>query len=171
MDQKILLAYATKYGSTAEIVEKIGAVLRQAGLQTDVLPAGKVNDLASYKAVILGSAVYMGAWRKEAVNFLKTHEQALAGRAVWIFSSGPSGEGDPVKLTNGWRFPTALQPIADRIQPREIVLFHGNLDAKKLNFFEKWILNNVKAQTGDFRDWDAITAWASSIAKALLEAN
>jgi len=171
MDQKILIAYATKYGATAEIAKKIGEVLSQAGLQTDVLPAKRVNDLNSYKAVILGSAVYMGFWRKEAVQFLKTHEQVLAKQPVWLFSSGPSGQGDPEKLLNGWRFPPAQQPIADRIHPRDIVVFHGNLDINKLNFFEKWILNKVKAQAGDFRDWDAITAWATSIANALLEAS
>jgi menaquinone-dependent protoporphyrinogen oxidase len=59
MDIRVLVAYATKYGATAEIAEKMGQVLRQAGLQTDVLPADRVGDLAPYRAVVLGSAVYM----------------------------------------------------------------------------------------------------------------
>jgi menaquinone-dependent protoporphyrinogen IX oxidase len=37
MNTQVLVAYATKYGATAEIAEKIGQVLRQAGLRTDVL--------------------------------------------------------------------------------------------------------------------------------------
>jgi menaquinone-dependent protoporphyrinogen oxidase len=169
MDKQVLVAYATKYGATAEIAEKIGQVLRQEGLTTDVLPADRVNGLASYWAVVLGSAVYIGRWRKEAVKFLENNEAALAGRPVWLFSSGPTGEGDPVELLNGWRLPGKLQPIADRIETRDIAVFHGAVDVKKLNFIQKWMLRNVKAPVGDFRDWDAITSWATSIADELKE--
>jgi len=169
MDIQVLVAYATKYGATAEIAGKIGQVLRQAGLHADVFPANRVNDLSPYQAVVLGSAVYMGQWRKEAVKFLKANEKALAERPVWLFSSGPTGEGEPVELMEGWRFPKALQPIADRIRPRDIAVFHGDVNVKKLNFIEKWIIKNVKAPLGDFRDWEAITSWATAIADALKE--
>jgi menaquinone-dependent protoporphyrinogen oxidase len=84
-----------------------------------------------------------------------------------LFSSGPGGEGDPVKLTEGWRFPNGLQPVADRIHPRDITLFHGVIDPEKMNFLEKWMLKNVESPIGDFRDWDAITAWAAAIAATL----
>jgi menaquinone-dependent protoporphyrinogen oxidase len=169
MDKQVLVAYATKHGGTAEIAERIGEVLRQAGLRADVVPANRVSDLASYHAVVLGSGVYIGRWRKEAARFLKTNEQLLAERPIWLFSSGPTDEGDPVELTEGWRLPKALQPIADRIQPRDIAVFHGVLDEKKLGAVEKWMIKNVKAPQGDFRDWEAITAWATSIADALKE--
>ena len=79
----------------------------------------------------MGSAVYIGKWRKEAVKFLQANEKMLAERQVWLFSSGPTGEGDPVELTKGWRFPKALQPIADRIRPRDIAVFHGDVNMKK----------------------------------------
>jgi menaquinone-dependent protoporphyrinogen oxidase len=167
MDVPVLVAYATKYGATAEIADKIGQVLRVAGLPADVLPVKQVKDLAPYKAVVLGSAVYIGQWRKEAAAFLKANEQALAERPVWLFSSGPTGQGDPVQLAQGWRFPNALQPIADRIHARDIAVFHGALDPKKANPIEKWVVKNVKAPFGDFRDWAAISAWAAAIADAL----
>jgi len=171
MDIQVLVAYATKYGATAEIAEKIGQVLRQAGLRTDVLPADRVSDLTPYKAVVLGSAVYIGKWRKEVVKFLQANETALAEKLVWLFSSGPTGEGDAVELGKGWRFPKSLQPIADRIAPRDIAVFHGNVDMKKLNFIEKWMIKNVKAPVGDFRDWEAIASWATDIAAVLKEAD
>jgi menaquinone-dependent protoporphyrinogen oxidase len=164
---KVLVAYASKRGATAEIAEKIGQVLAQAGLAVDVQSADRVNDLTPYKAVVLGSAVYIGRWRKEAVKFLEANQAALAERAVWLFSSGPTGEGDAVELTQGWRFPKGQQPIADRIQPRDVVVFHGAIDKQDLNFIERFMIKNVKAPIGDFRDWDAITAWATSIADAL----
>ena len=70
--------YATKYGATAEIAEKIGQVLCQAGFHSDVLPMDRVSNLSSYKAVVLGSAVYMDRWRKEATKFLKANEKVLS---------------------------------------------------------------------------------------------
>ena len=169
MCNQILVAYATKYGGTAEIAEKIGQVLRQAGLRTDVLPANRVGNLTSYKVVVLGSAVYIGKWHKDAVNFLQSNEKTLIERQVWLFSSGPTGQGDAVELLKGWRFPEAQQPIADRIQPCGIAVFHGNVNMKKLNFIEKWMLKNVQASLGDFRDWEAITSWATAIANELTE--
>ncbi len=170
MSAQVLVAYASKYDATAEIAEKIGEVLRQAGLRADVLLAEHVRDLTPYQAVVLGSAVYVGQWRKEAATFLEAHEKELVGRPVWLFSSGPTGEGDPVQLLKGWRFPDALKPIADRIKPRDIAVFHGNLDMKKLNLAEKLIVKGLKAPLGDFRDWEAITAWAMAIAAALKDA-
>ncbi len=126
-------------------------------------------DVGAYGAVVLGSAVYIGQWRKLAAKFLQTNEEALTGKPVWLFSSGPTGEGDPVELAQGWRFPGKLQPIADNIGARDIALFHGSADASKMNFLEKWMLKNVKAPAGDYRDWDAIIAWSEAIAEVLRE--
>jgi menaquinone-dependent protoporphyrinogen oxidase len=167
MGKNVLVAYGTKYGATAEIAEKIGEVLRGAGLEADVVVASRAGDAHQYSAVVLGSGVYIGSWRKDATAFLKANESRLRGMPVWLFSSGPTGEGDPVALLKGWRFPQGLQPIADNIKPRDIAVFGGVLDAKKLNPIEKFMLKQMKAAMGDFRDWDAITAWAGGIGEAL----
>ena len=100
---------------------------------------------------------------------MKVNENVLAEQLVWLFSSGLTGEGNPVELTKGWRFPKALQPIANRIRPRDIAVFHGAINMKKLNLIEKWMINNVKAPPGDFRDWDSVTSWARAIANVLKE--
>lgn len=167
MDTQILVTYATKHGATAEIAEKIGQVLKEAGLSVDVNSVDKVGDLDAYRAVVLGSAVYAGMWRNEAVDFLEANQNKLAEREVWLFSSGPTGEGDPVELMKGWSFPEAQRPIADRIGPRDIAFFHGEIDMDDLNLAEKLIVKGVKAPTGDYRDWEAITAWAAAIGDAL----
>jgi menaquinone-dependent protoporphyrinogen oxidase len=169
MNTKVLVAYASKYGATKEIAEKIGLVLKDAGFAADVLPADKVNDIGPYKAVILGSAVYIGGWRKQAARFLKANEKALAGKMVWLFSSGPTGQGDPIELVKGWRFPKALQHIADRVEPKDIVLFQGAAFPEKLSAINRWMMKKVKAPLGDFRDWNAITVWAGTIAAKLKE--
>jgi len=169
MNTKVLVAYASKYGATKEIADKIGQVLKDAGFAVDVLPTDKVAVVGSYQAVVLGSAVYIGNWRKTAANFLKTNEKALAGRPLWLFSSGPTGKGDPVELVKGWRFPKALQHIADRVKPRDIVLFQGAAFPEKLSAISRWMMRKVKAPLGDFRDWNAITVWAATIADKLKE--
>lgn len=168
METKTLVTYATQYGATKEIAEKIGDGLRQAGLQTDVLPVDSVRDLTAYQAVILGSGVYIGQWNKKASAFLQANEKSLAERKVWLFSSGPTGEGDPNVLLKGWRLPSGLKPVADRIQPCGITVFHGYINPGKLNFLQKWVIKNmVKAPFGDFRDWDAIAAWTRTVSSEL----
>jgi menaquinone-dependent protoporphyrinogen oxidase len=169
MSQQVLVTFATKHGATAEIAEKIGEVIEGAGLPTDVKPVQDVKDLTPYSAVILGSAVYMGRWRKEAAKFLEKHEGALAERDVWLFSSGPTDEGDVEELMDGWTFPEGQKPIAERIKPHEIVVFHGELELDKLAFWEKMIIKNIKVPTGDFRDWGMITDWARGVADTLKE--
>ena len=164
METRVLVAYASKHGMTAEIAGKIGDTLRQSGLQVDVLPVKNVKDLAQYKAVVLGSAVYIAMWRKEFVKFLQENEKLLSGLPVWIFSSGPMGEGDPAELLHGWRLPEAQRSLIESIKPRDVALFHGAINIKKMNIFEKWVLKSVKAPTGDFRDWNAINKWAAGIA-------
>jgi menaquinone-dependent protoporphyrinogen oxidase len=167
MPVSVLVAYASKYGATQEIAEKIGQTLQSVGLEVAITSADQVADPEGYDAVILGSAVYAGMWRKQAIQFLEENENSLSSKPTWFFSSGPTDEGDPVELLKGWRFPEAQQPIADRIQPRDITVFHGSLDPSRLNFAERMIIKGIKAPTGDFRDWEIVQTWAQSIAREL----
>jgi menaquinone-dependent protoporphyrinogen oxidase len=170
MNEQILVVYASKYGATREIAEKIGHVLEEGGFEVDVLPVTEVRDLTPYQAVILGSAVYVGKWMPAACEFLIEQERGLAQRPVWLFSSGPTGEGDPVDLLEGWRLPADQKAVIDRIHPRDIAVFHGNIDAHRVNFIEKTAVKALKKPFGDFRDWKAVTSWAGLIAEALKEA-
>lgn len=167
---RILVAYASKHQATAEIAETIGETLRQSNrFAVEVQPAEAVKDISGYEAVVLGSAVYAGQWQPAAADFLKEHELELAKRPVWLFSSGPTGEGDPQELMKGWNFPEALEPVLQQVKPREIAVFHGKLDPAQLSFFEKTIVKMVHAPMGDFREWDAIRQWAKGIAESLGE--
>jgi menaquinone-dependent protoporphyrinogen oxidase len=167
MKAKVLIAYASHCGATADIADAIGGVLNESGIAVVVMPVDQVNDIDDYGAVVLGSAVYMGHWRKEAVTFLERNEAKLSTKPTWLFSSGPTGKGDPVELMNGWRFPEGQKPVADRIRPRDVAFFHGLLDMKRLNFAERLIIKGIKAPLGDYRDWEMIHAWAKSIAEGL----
>ena len=167
MAKMVLVAFASKYGSTEQIAEKIALRLRKAGLEADVRDVDTLEDISGYSAAVVGSGVYAGQWLKPAAEFLRTRADELAEMPVWLFSDGPTGEGDPVALMKGWKFPETLQPAADRIGPKDIILFHGELEMDKLRFAEKMIVRALKAPTGDFRDWDTIHEWADGIAKEL----
>lgn len=167
MSIQVLVAYASRHGATAEIAKKIGEVLSEAGFSTTVLPANQAHDLSPYQAVVLGSAVYMGQWLKEAADFLRNNQDELAKRMVWLFSSGPTGPAPVRQLLKKWRFPRSLWSVAERIQPRDIVVFHGMLDMNKLSVQEKMVISGIRVHLGDFRDWDLIAVWAEGIADAL----
>ncbi|MEW5958233.1 MAG: flavodoxin domain-containing protein [Chloroflexota bacterium] len=160
---KLLVAYASKYGSTAEIANIIGKELRKRNYEVEVKPAEAVDSLDGYDGFVIGSGLYAGGWIKSAADFLRANQDRLAAHPVWLFSSGPTGEGDPNAILDGWTFPDDLESVREAIQPRDVILFHGNIDPNKLNFAERMIIKSVKATVGDFRDWLVIRGWARSI--------
>ena len=167
MSKKVLVVYASKYGATEQIAERIGLRLKKAGLDVDIRPVKAVKDPSAYGALLLGSGVYAGFWLKPAADFLKEQEAALSKMPVWLFSSGPTGEGDPSEMMNGYTLPDNLKEVAERINPKGVAFFHGVIDMDKLKFAEKLVIRALKAPLGDFRDWDMIHAWADGVASAL----
>lgn len=161
----LLVVYASKHGATAEIAERLGARLRHTRIRVDVVPASDDPDPAPYDAVVVGSAVYVGRWRRDAARYLRRHERALAERPTWLFSSGPTGEGDPAELLGGWTFPRDLETAKERIGPRGNALFHGVLDADGLGPVERWMISAVGAPRGDFREEGEIDRFASGVAR------
>jgi len=150
----VLVAYATKMGSTKEIADRIGATIAAAGLDVTVLPAREVRDVG-YDAVVLGSALYARRWRPEAVRFLKRHRAALAGRPLWLFHSGPCG---PDAAT-----PQPTPAKVRRLTGVEAVSFGGRLEAATAQgFLARKMATGPTA--GDFRDWNQIQTWATGIA-------
>jgi menaquinone-dependent protoporphyrinogen oxidase len=166
-EKYVLIAYASKYGSTAQIAENIALRLKKAGLMPVVRDVKEINSFAGYTAVVAGSAVYAGSWLKEAADFLEKFQEDLTRLPVWLFSAGPTGKGDPVEQMKGWRFPESLNPLVDTILPRDIAFFHGVLDMSRLRLAEKLIVYALKAPAGDFRDWEMINRWADQIAHSL----
>jgi menaquinone-dependent protoporphyrinogen oxidase len=164
---KVLVAYSSKYGATKEIAEKIGEVLEKESVSVEVLPLKKVKKLDDYQAAVIGSAVYIGQWYKPTTKFLQKNQNTLAAMPVWLFSTGPSGEGDPVELLQGWKYPVILQSVIDNIKPRDVAVFGGYLNEEKIGRMEKWVVKRVGGSFGDFRDWEMITAWAEKAGKAL----
>jgi menaquinone-dependent protoporphyrinogen oxidase len=165
--KNVLVAYASKYGASAEIATKIQETLLSKGIQTQVVDVATYQLNEKFDAVVIGSAVYAGNWLPHAAAFLINNTEKLREKPVWIFSSGPTGEGNAVEQMKGWLYPAGLKSAIEEIAPKDIKLFHGDLNMKKLNFFEKLIIKLMKAPQGDFRNWQEIEQWALSIAEEL----
>jgi len=157
----VLVAAASKYGATSEIADRIGAALAEHGVDAEVRGLEEVVDLGRYDAFVLGSAVYLGKWRKTARTFVDGHAGELAQRPTWLFSSGPTVDppraADPLDSVQG-------EALAATINAREHRLFAGKLDKSKLNLAEKAAIRVARASDGDHRDWPAIDEWAAAIA-------
>jgi menaquinone-dependent protoporphyrinogen oxidase len=160
---RILVAYASKHGATAEIAEAVADELRKADHEVDCSSAGDVGDVRTYDAVVVGSAVYMKRWRPEARHLLKRNSKALAERPLWIFSSGPCGE----KPDSSWSEPPGIIKQADRLDVRAHTVFGGRLPVEPRNFMERAMVQNCPPEHRDLRDWDEIRAWARDIGNAL----
>ena len=159
---KTLVTVASKHGATGEMGEAIADVLRDAGLAVQTRPPDDVASLDDFDAVILGSAVYAGRWVDSARRFAQRHHAELLTRPVWLFSSGPIGE--PLAPTE--ESADAVR-IATDLSARGHRTFAGRIDPEGLSWVERTITRMVKAPDGDFRDWEAVRAWAEEIAASL----
>ena len=160
---QVLVAYASKHGSTAEIAQAIADELQTAHLEADVQHVADIDRLAAYDAVVLGSAVYVGRWLPEAVAFVEAHGATLADRPVWFFSSGPIGEPEPMPRGD----PEGITEMSKKVGVREHRVLAGRIDRADLSLGEKMIVRVVRAPEGDFRDWPAVGAYAHQIAAEL----
>ncbi|KOU36251.1 flavodoxin domain-containing protein [Streptomyces sp. WM6378] len=164
MTCKVLVAYATKNWSTAEIARTITQVLHEEGRNPEMLLVTDVVDVQAYDAVVIGSPLYEGRWLKDAQRFLKDQGEALRKQPVWLFSSGPLDDS-----ANGGGVP----PVPDvhhaliRINARGHVTFGGCLRDDTKGWVAQELVSSRKR--GDFRDFKQISTWAQDIATALTE--
>lgn len=163
--RRVLVAYGSKHGATAEIAAAIGQVLRERGFVVDLAPASKAPQPGSFDAVVIGSAVYAGMWRGDVVDYLRRHRAALGARPLWLFSSGPvDHSADEGVLA----IPPAIAKLSPELRPRDHIWFGGRFLGTEDGLIESFMALNRDVR-GDFRDFERVRAWAASIAAALSE--
>jgi menaquinone-dependent protoporphyrinogen oxidase len=172
----VLVAYATRHGTTRGIAERIAATLCAAGHQAEARPVTSAGDLSAYDAFVVGSAAYMFHWLKEATQFVRRNRAVLAARPTWLFSSGPLGEGALDEEGRDKRVTSLAKEIPElreAVAARDHANFFGAWDRswKPVGMAERFILAMPAARAafpdGDFRDWPEIEAWAAGIARDL----
>jgi menaquinone-dependent protoporphyrinogen oxidase len=174
---KVLVAFGTKYGSTARVAEEIASALRQKGYQADVLDlrSGEDGDPGTYDLVIVGSSIIGGAWSPAAEEFLDRHRDALSTRRVALFACCGDVMFDPDHLeAHRQRYLVNVAARAGIASPCGLGLFGGVLDFGRYGFLLKPFLNGRRqnlerrgvdlSKPYDLRDWETIREWAGSLA-------
>jgi menaquinone-dependent protoporphyrinogen oxidase len=171
---KVLVAYASKYGATEGIAQRIVETLRQRGLEADVRSCKDVDKASGYDAYVVGSATYEFNWRRSARKFVERNAEVLAAKPTWLFASGPVGTETVDKEGNDvlkGAEPKQFTEYEDLVHPRGKQVFRGAYHHDKIRGADRiitWMpaIRDIMPE-GDFRDWDAIDAWATAIAGEL----
>lgn len=160
----VLVAYATKYGSTKGVAERVAETLKAAGLGVELQPIEQAHDVTGFDAFVIGSAVYAFHWLKPAVRFVEQNQGRLAACPVWLFSVGPLGPktGPPPKAAH------EVEHISGIVGARGHAIFYGALDVSMLRGADRLSGQFMKSFNGDWRDWQEIEAWAAKIAQDLV---
>lgn len=171
---KVLVAYASKYGATEGIAQRVGETLRQKGLDVDVTNCEDLREASGYDAYVVGSATYEFNWRKAARKFVEDNAEVLAAKPTWLFASGPVGtekvDKDGNDVLKGAE-PKQFAKYEDLVHPRGTQVFWGAYDHDKIRGADRlvvWLpgIRDLMVE-GDYREWDVIDAWATGIAKDL----
>ena len=160
---RVVIVVESKHGSTRAIAEVVGDEIRKAGLEASIVDADATDiALDGYDAAVIGSAVYVGRWMKNARVFLEANRETLRNMPLWMFSSGPLKEGSerPDDLAE-------VRAFAADVLARDSRIFAGSLDKADLSLAERAAVKIVHAPYGDSREWGEIRSWAATIAAAL----
>jgi menaquinone-dependent protoporphyrinogen oxidase len=153
---RVLVAYASKHGSTKEVAEALGSALQGPNAEVSVVPAAEVHDLDEYRAVVLGGSLYVGRWNRDAVRFLERHREALLNVPLAVFALGPKTLAEADVAASRAQLQSALSKLPE-LEPVAVAIFGGRVDPAKLRF------PLTRMAASDARDWDEIAAWAKEV--------
>jgi menaquinone-dependent protoporphyrinogen oxidase len=188
---KILVAYATMAGSTADVAQAVGEEISKNGFQVDVLPISDIKDIDTYDGVVVGAPMIMG-WHRDAIRFLRKYRDsfqhiplAVFAMAMSLTQTGETRVGNvPVYVDNKLpkpprnegslnfreRYATLsnyLHPILKAVHPAKpasIGVFGGRLEYGRLKWWAVlFVMLIIQAPAGDRRNWQAMQEWSAGI--------
>ena len=163
MERKVLVAYATKAGSTRELALAVAEELRRRGLMADAEPVGAARALDEYGAVIVCAALYVGRLHKDARRFLADRRETLAKLPVALFVPGPVHTVEKEFVDARRQLDKELSNFP-WFKPIAIHVVGGLFDPAKLGFPFRYIPAMKKMPASDARNWEAVRAQAGELA-------
>jgi menaquinone-dependent protoporphyrinogen oxidase len=165
MNNRILVTYATAMGSTVDVAAEIGKTLLDQGFSVDVKPIRESPHINGYQAVLIGSAVQHGNWLPEAVDFVKTNQQALNHVSTALFCVHIQNLGDDeTSRQNRLAYLDAVRPL---LQPVAEGFFAGKFDRRGAALLlPGWLARFVPPI--DLRNWKMMRTWAENISPLLV---
>jgi menaquinone-dependent protoporphyrinogen oxidase len=164
---RVLVGYASRFGSTREIAVRIGAVIRSNGSDVDVRSTDEIESFDPYDAVVFGSGVYDGSWTPDATDLVRRHAAALARKPVWLFSVGSFGDRHPIIGRLMRKEPKEISEFERSTHPRDYRVFAGVIDLDHWPAWGRLLFMALGGHQGDNRQWPDIDAWAGGIAQTL----
>ena len=161
MNQRILVAYASKAGSTGEVAGTIGQALAVDGATVDVYPIEAVPNIQDYQAVIVGSAIRQGRWLPAATHFVETHQPYLSHIPTAYFTCCMTLHEETEQ--NRRKALGFMDPVRSIVTPIAVGAFAGKMDYSKLSFLDQMMVKAIGVPEGDFRQWGAIRTWTGSL--------
>lgn len=171
---KILIAFASQYGTTGEVAEAIGDTLSQRGRFVETQRVQNVRDIRHYDAVVIGSAIQYDTWMPEATDFVITHQHILKNMPVaYFFTCLTLSKRNQKTERQAMEYSAKLHALAPLVKPVAIGRFAGAVDYSKMSFFLRVtfgvFLTVMGVKEGDYRDWNAIRNWAGAIDQKLVQ--
>lgn len=163
--RKVLVCYASRYGSTKEIAKAIAEVLTARGHDVETRSAKEAPAFEGYDAVVAGSSVRAGQVNGSLVKLFSAQRQALQDKTVALFAVGAELQAN----TDEARTKTlaTLAPLEAIVKPLRVGAFAGAILPDRLPWIVRLTIRLMRAEEGDFRDWEKIRAWAAEIAEAI----
>lgn len=160
MATNVLVACASKHGTTREVAESIARTLGESGVAVEIEEARRVRDIARYDAVVVGGGLYMGKWHADARRLLKRHREELAQKSLAVFGMGPDSLEASKVAESRKQLDRALAATPE-LEPIAVTIFGGALEPESWRF----PLNRLPAF--DARNWDVIEEWAVDLVAKL----
>lgn len=164
---RVLVGYASRFGSTLDIANRIGDAVRTHGGDVDVRSVDDISEFDRYDAVVFGSGVYDGSWTTEATELVRRHAAVLARKPLWLFSVGSFGDRHPIVGGLIKKEPKEIGEFEQTLHPRDYRVFAGVIDLDHWPAWGRLLFKALGGHPGDNRQWPDIDAWAERIAQEL----
>lgn len=164
---RVLVVYASRFGSTREIAERIGGRLSAQGLQVDVRKVDAADDIEPYDAIVFGSPIFGQRWLAEAETWIRRRRGVLSGYPTWLFSVGTFGDDRRGLGPLVRHEPRGSRALREVITPRDYRVFAGVIERDRWPWPSRLLYRACGGRFGDNRAWAEIDGWADSIAGSL----